>query len=60
MRKLLKHLKPYTATIVVIIGFLIVPESCALSLPFYTSAIVNVGIQPGGIDETMPDAATAE
>ena len=28
---------------------------CDLSLPTYTSDIVNVGIQQGGIDETVPD-----
>ncbi len=60
MRKLLKHLKPYTATIVVIIGFLIVQATCDLSLPSYTSDIVNVGIQQGGIDETIPEAVTEE
>lgn len=60
MRKLLKHLKPYTATIVVIIGFLIVQATCDLSLPSYTSDIVNVGIQQGGIDEKIPEAVTEE
>ncbi|MGN8849832.1 ABC transporter ATP-binding protein [Bariatricus sp. HCP28S3_C2] len=60
MRKLLKHLKPYMATIVVIIGFLIVQATCDLSLPSYTSDIVNVGIQQGGIDEKIPEAVTEE
>lgn len=60
MRKLLKHMKPYTATIVVIIGFLIVQATCDLSLPSYTSDIVNVGIQQGGIDEKIPEAVTEE
>lgn len=60
MRKLLKHLKPYTATIVFIIGFLIVQATCDLSLPSYTSDIVNVGIQQGGIDEKIPEAVTEE
>lgn len=60
MRKLLKHLKPYTATIIVIIGFLIVQATCDLSLPSYTSDIVNVGIQQGGIDEKIPEAVTEE
>ena len=60
MRNLLKHLKPYVATIVVIIGFLIVQAFCDLSLPSYTSDIVNVGIQQGGVDETIPEAVTEE
>lgn len=56
MRKLFKHLKPYAATIAVIVMVLIVQAYCDLSLPSYTSDIVNVGIQQGGIDEDIPDA----
>ena len=56
MRKLFKHLKPYAATIAVIVMILIVQAYCDLSLPSYTSDIVNVGIQQGGIDEDIPDA----
>ena len=56
MRKLFKHLKPYATTIAVIVMVLIVQAYCDLSLPSYTSDIVNVGIQQGGIDEDIPDA----
>lgn len=45
MRKLFKHLKPYAATIAAIVVILIVQAYCDLSLPSYTSDIVNVGIQ---------------
>lgn len=31
-----------------------------MSLPGYTSDIVNVGIQQGGIDESIPKAVTAD
>lgn len=60
MRKLLKYLKPYAATVAVIIGILVVQAYCDLSLPTYTSDIVNVGIQQGGIDDKIPEALTAE
>ena len=60
MRKLFKHLKPYAATIVAIVVILIVQAYCDLSLPSYTSDIVNVGIQQGGIDEKIPDAIAEE
>ena len=60
MRKLFKHLKPYAATIAVIVMILIVQAYCDLSLPSYTSDIVNVGIQQGGIDEDIPDAIAEE
>ena len=56
MRKLFKHLKPYATTIAVIVMVLIVQAYCDLSLPSYTSDIVNVGIQQRGIDEDIPDA----
>ena len=60
MRKLFKHLKPYAATIAAIVVILIVQAYCDLSLPSYTSDIVNVGIQQGGIDEKIPDAIAEE
>ena len=60
MRKLFKHLRPYAATIVFILGILIVQAYCDLSLPTYTSDIVNVGIQQGGISEKIPDAVSEE
>lgn len=60
MRKLFKHLKPYAATIATIVVILIVQAYCDLSLPSYTSDIVNVGIQQGGIDEKIPDAIAEE
>lgn len=55
MGKLFKFLKLYTAAVAAIICILVVQAYCDLSLPTYTSDIVNVGIQQGGIDETVPD-----
>ena len=55
MGKLLKFLKPYAGAVVAIVCILVVQAYCDLSLPTYTSDIVNVGIQQGGIDETVPD-----
>ena len=48
MGKLLKFLKPYAGAVVAIICILVVQAYCDLSLPTYTSDIVNVGIQQGG------------
>ena len=55
MRKLFKFLKPYAGAVVAIVCILVVQAYCDLSLPTYTSDIVNIGIQQGGIDETVPD-----
>ena len=55
MGKLLKILKPYAGAVAVILCVLIVQAYCDLSLPGYTSDIVNVGIQQGGMDEKVPE-----
>ncbi|MBO1721234.1 ABC transporter ATP-binding protein [Extibacter sp. GGCC_0201] len=55
MSKLLKFLKPYVGAVFAILCVLIVQAYCDLSLPAYTSDIVNVGIQQGGISETVPE-----
>ena len=55
MTKLLKFLKPYAGAVAAIICVLIVQAYCDLSLPAYTSDIVNVGIQQSGIDEKVPE-----
>ncbi len=55
MRKLFKFLKPHAGTVLLILCVLMVQAYCDLSLPSYTSDIVNVGIQQGGVDETIPE-----
>ncbi len=54
MRKLLGILKRSAVYIVMIFVLLIVQAMCDLSLPSYTSDIVNVGIQQGGIQTAYP------
>ena len=54
MNKLVKFLKPYAVTIAAIFAVLMMQAYCDLSLPSYTSDIVNVGIQQGGIDNDVP------
>ena len=48
MGKLLKFLKPHAGAVLAILCVLMVQAWCDLSLPTYTSDIVNVGIQQGG------------
>ena len=55
MRKLFQFLKPYAPRVLLILCVLVVQAYCDLSLPTYTSNIVNVGIQQGGIDTTVPE-----
>ncbi|SHK17712.1 ABC transporter ATP-binding protein [Hespellia stercorisuis] len=54
MSKLFKYMKAYWKTIVVIVAILIVQAYCDLSLPAYTSDIVNIGIQQGGVGDRIP------
>ena len=55
MRNLFRFLKPYAGAVVGILVVLFVQAFCDLSLPSYTSDIVNVGIQQGGIDTSIPE-----
>ena len=60
MLKLLKHVKKYTGLIVFIVVLLFIQANCDLSLPEYTSNIVNVGIQQGGIEDAVADTLRPE
>ena len=60
MGKLFKFMKPYAATILMIVVLLVLQAYCDLSLPGYTSDIVNVGIQQGGIDTAIPEQISVE
>lgn len=60
MRKLFKYMGMYWKTVISVFLVLIVQAYCDLSLPAYTSDIVNVGIQQGGISETVPKAISEE
>ena len=60
MRKLFQFLKPYAPRVLLILCVLIVQAYCDLSLPTYTSNIVNVGIQQSGIDEEIPENISEE
>ncbi|CDC59087.1 putative uncharacterized protein [Dorea formicigenerans CAG:28] len=60
MRKLFQFLKPYAPRVLLILCVLVVQAYCDLSLPTYTSNIVNVGIQQSGIDEEIPKNISEE
>ena len=55
MFKVLKNLKQSWISVVVIIALLCLQAAVDLELPNYTSKIVNVGIQTGGIEDSVPD-----
>ena len=43
------------ATILAVVALLLVQANCDLALPGYTSDIVDVGIQQGGVDSALVD-----
>lgn len=56
MLKVLKYLKKTWMSVIVIIILLCVQAAADLELPNYTSKIVNIGIQQGGIENLSPEA----
>lgn len=55
MLKIMKYLKKSAVSVVAIIILLLVQALCDISLPDYTSKIVNIGIQQGGIENAVPE-----
>lgn len=60
MLKMFHYMKERWHYIVMIILLLFVQAFCDLSLPDYTSKIVNVGIQQKGIEDGVPDTLRKE
>ena len=60
MIKILKNLKKSFWSVVVIVILLCIQASTDLALPDYTSKIVNIGIQAGGIETAVPDIISKE
>ena len=55
MLKIFRYLFKHWATILAVVALLLVQANCDLALPGYTSDIVDVGIQQGGVDSALPD-----
>lgn len=60
MKNLFKYAASYWKAMIAIILILFVQAYCDLSLPAYTSNIVNVGIQQGGIEDEIPEQIARE
>ena len=60
MKNLFKYAASYWKAMIAIILILFVQAYCDLSLPAYTSDIVNVGIQQGGIEDEIPEQIARE
>ena len=60
MKNLFKYAAEHWKSLLAIIAILFIQAYCDLSLPAYTSDIVNVGIQQGGIEDQVPEAIALE
>lgn len=60
MSKIFKNMLPYWKAVIIIIALLVVQAWCDLSLPAYTSDIIDVGIQNNGVEHVVPEKMTAE
>lgn len=60
MMKIFKNMIPYWHMIIIILALLVVQAFCDLSLPQYTSDIIDTGIINGGISHVLPEKITAE
>ena len=52
--QIIKNLKPYWNSVLIIVLLLIVQAYCDLALPDYTSKLIDTGIQNYGIDHCSP------
>lgn len=55
MLKVLRNLKRTIGSVIIIVILLCIQATTDLALPDYTSKIVNIGIQAGGIESSIPD-----
>ena len=55
MTKIFKQLGRHWAACLAVVALLVVQAYCDLSLPDYTSKIVDTGIQQGGIESPVPE-----
>ena len=60
MKNLFKYAAEHWKALLLIIAVLFIQAYCDLSLPAYTSDIVNVGIQQGGVEDQVPEQISAE
>ena len=59
MKNILKELKPFMISILIIIALLLAQAMTDLALPDYMSNIVNVGIQQNGVENAVPQVIRA-
>ena len=60
MKNIFKFLSRSKLAVAMIVLLLIVQAYCDLSLPAYTSDLLNIGLQQGGIEDAVPETVRPE
>ena len=60
MKRIILNMAPYWHFVLIILVFLGVQAYCDLSLPQYTSDMIDIGIQNHGVEYILPEKMTSE
>ena len=60
MKRIILNMAPYWHIVLIILVFLGVQAYCDLSLPQYTSDMIDIGIQNHGVEYILPEKMTSE
>ena len=60
MTRIMKYMKGYSKLVALIVVLLVVQAFCDLSLPQYTSDIIDTGIQNKGVTHVLPEKVLAQ
>ena len=60
MGKIFKNMVPDWKSLIIVLLLLLVQAWCDLSLPAYTSDIIDIGIMNSGVEHMVPEAITAD
>ena len=60
MKKIFTNMLPYWYMVLAVLGLLIIQAYCDLSLPQYTSDMIDIGIQRHGISHILPEKITKD
>jgi len=60
MKRIILNMAPYRYIVLIILIFLGIQAYCDLSLPQYTSDMIDIGIQNHGVEYILPEKLTAE
>ena len=60
MKNIFRFLSRSKLAVAVIVLLLIVQAYCDLALPSYTSDLLNIGLQQGGIEDAVPETVRPE